>query len=118
MIAAPDFIESSACCAASTASPPATAFIIAARVFRSGGLAKDAIYLRGFKAVLDLLAAGADARPLLVRQDRRRAMSPSSRSWQRGLLQPPALVPEFLAQPEAQRAIARLRDGPSLFNSI
>ena len=39
------------------------AFGIAARVFRSGGLAKDAIYLRGFRQVVDLVASGASLAP-------------------------------------------------------
>ena len=36
-----------------------TAFNITARIYRSGGLAKDLIYLKGFKAVVDLVAAQA-----------------------------------------------------------
>ena len=35
---------------------PRGAFGIAARVYRSGGLAKDAIYLKGFRTVVELVA--------------------------------------------------------------
>src|SRR5699024_6012432 len=40
-----------------------SAFDITARVFRSGGLAKDAIYLEGFLAVIDRVASGASLDP-------------------------------------------------------
>ena len=71
---------SSACCAASTAFPAQTAFLIAARVFRGGGFAKDAIYLRGFKAVLDMLAAGQSLDPSGTARSTS-GISASSGSW-------------------------------------
>ncbi|RDC58944.1 Glutathione synthase [Alteripontixanthobacter maritimus] len=55
-----------------------------ARIFRSGGLAKDAIYLRGFKAVLNILAA-------------------------RGSLKEPRLRPEFLDTENTHARIAAFR---------
>src|SRR5687767_11907555 len=39
------------------------AFNVTARIYRSGGLSKDAIYLRGFTQVLRLLAEGGDLSP-------------------------------------------------------
>jgi uncharacterized protein (TIGR02421 family) len=42
------------------------AFGVAVRVFRGGGLTKDAIYLRGLRALLAYLGGGGAIEPLLV----------------------------------------------------
>ena len=81
-----------------------TAFLIAARVFRGGGFAKDAIYLRGFTTVLDRIAAGETARPLLVRQDR---PAPSRRGRRAGRARPPAPAGAHARIPRRPRAPRR-----------
>src|SRR5690606_21538659 len=43
-----------------------TAFKVTLRVFRGGGLTKDAIYLRGLQQVLDYVATGHPIEVLLV----------------------------------------------------
>ena len=45
---------------------PRTAFTVAMRVYRGGGLTKDAIYLRGLEQVSGYLAAGGEVERLLV----------------------------------------------------
>ena len=42
------------------------AYTITMRVFRGGGLTKDAVYLRGLVEVLNYFASGGDLEPLLV----------------------------------------------------
>jgi uncharacterized protein (TIGR02421 family) len=91
-----------------------TAFNITARIYRSGGLAKDLIYLKGFKAVVDLVAAGVALEPYWLGK-----MAPAhapliDELLQRGLLHPPRFIPEFLARRDTQERIARLRGGASL----
>ena len=90
-----------------------TAYLITARVFRGGGLAKDAIYLRGFKAVLDLLAAGQPLDPFWYGKIDLRHLAVVGELAERGILHKPALVPEFLSSPDAQARIARFRAAPS-----
>ena len=92
---------------------PDTAFLITARVFRGGGLAKDAIYLRGFKAVLDMLAAGQPLDPFWYGKIDSRHLGVVEELAERGILHRPALVPEFLASPEVAARIARFRAAPS-----
>jgi uncharacterized protein (TIGR02421 family) len=46
--------------------PPRRAFLLAMRVHRSGGLTKDAIYLRGLDRVLQYLAGGGSIDPLFT----------------------------------------------------
>lgn len=94
------------------------AFNIAERVYRSGGLSKDAIYLRGFKKVLDLLAGGADLTPFWFGKIAARHVPVVEELELRGLLHRPRVTPEFLARPDAQARIAFMRTNPSLFELI
>ena len=45
---------------------PRTAYTITMRVFRGGGLTKDALYLQGLVEVLDYLGDGGEVEPLLI----------------------------------------------------
>jgi uncharacterized protein (TIGR02421 family) len=90
-----------------------TAFLIAARVFRGGGFAKDAIYLRGFKSVLDMLAAGQSLDPFWYGKIDARHLGVVAELAERGILHQPALVPEFLAAADVTARIAAFRHHPS-----
>ena len=87
---------------------PKTAFGIVARVYRSGGFAKDAIYLRGFKAVIDAVASGVDLDPFWLGKIAPEHLPAVDELLQRGLLQPPVLRPSFLDRPEVRQRIAGL----------
>ena len=95
-----------------------TAFNIVARVFSAGGLAKDAIYLRGFKEVLDHLAAGRDLAPFWFGKIAARHIPVVEELELRGLLRRPRSLPEFLASPEAQARIAAMATLASLSQLI
>nr|MDP8995204.1 DUF1704 domain-containing protein [Pseudomonadota bacterium] len=87
------------------------AFNVAMRVFRSGGFAKDAIYLKGFRQVVDLVAAGASLDPFWLGKIAPEDVEAIEELLLRGLLQPPVFRPEFLDRADAQRRIAELRAG-------
>lgn len=90
-----------------------TAFTVAVRVHRGGGLTKDAVYLRGLAALLQYLAADGNGalEPLLVgKVDLPHA--PAIRELlDRGLLAPPALIPRYLESEEARERLAFVREG-------
>ncbi|WP_171033126.1 flavohemoglobin expression-modulating QEGLA motif protein [Qipengyuania marisflavi] len=88
------------------------AFSITARIFRSGGLAKDAIYLRGFKLVLDILVQGGDLTPFWYGKIAKRHVGVVQDLAARGLLKEPRLRPEFLNVKASQDRIAAFRDNP------
>ena len=94
-----------------------TAFGIVARVYRSGGFAKDAIYLRGFKAVTDLVAAGVPLDPFWLGKIAAAHLPVIAELLQRGLVHAPVFLPEFLARPDTKDRIDRLRGNPD-FGSI
>jgi uncharacterized protein (TIGR02421 family) len=88
-----------------------SAFNIAMRVFRSGGFAKDAIYLKGFRKIVALVAAGASLDPFWLGKIASDDVEAIEELLLRGLLQPPVFRPEFLGRADVQARIARLRDG-------
>lgn len=91
---------------------PRAAYTIAARVLRSGGLAKDAIYLRGFKAVVDLVAGGESLEPYWYGKIAGRHVPVVRELSERGILAAPALQPEFLADPGTRVRIDGFRADP------
>lgn len=94
-----------------------SAFNISARVFRAGGLAKDYIYLQGFRAVCDLIASGASLAPFWLGKIAPVHVPAIEELLQRGLIHAPVFLPEFLARKDTRARIARLREGLP-FNSI
>jgi len=93
------------------------AFDIATRVFRSGGFAKDLIYLKGFQDVIALAASGASLDPFWIGKIARDHVGAIEELIQRKLVQPPLFKPEFLQRDDVERRIARLR-GQSSFAGI
>jgi hypothetical protein len=94
------------------------AFNITARVYRSGGLTKDAIYLRGLKQVFDFLAGGNDLDPFWFGKIAERHVPMVNELLARGMLSPPGVIPSFLHRPEAIRNIERIRSAPSWLQLI
>jgi len=90
---------------------PATAFGIVARVFRSGGLSKDAIYLRGLHDVFRAVQAGEPLDPFWFGKIAQQHVPCVEDLVQRGLLRAPASLPEVLSRPAAQARIDAIRGG-------
>ena len=90
------------------------AFGIAARVFRSGGLAKDAIYLQGFRAVMEIVARGASLAPFWLGKIAVAHVPAIEELLQRGLVQAPRFTPLFLTEDGIQERVAALRGAKGL----
>ena len=87
------------------------AFGIAIRVFRCGGLTKDAIYLRGLLQLLDHFAAGGAVEPLLVGKVALDQVPLVEELLRREVLRPPPLRPRWLDAPGADARLEHLRRG-------
>lgn len=94
------------------------AFGITARVFRSGGLAKDAIYLQGFRAVMDLVSAGASLEPFWIGKIAVGHVPAIEELLQRGLVQAPRLIPLFLSDERLRERMNRLRRAGTIENML
>ena len=89
----------------------AGAFGIATRVHRSGGLAKDAIYLEGFRAIIDYVASGGPLAPFWLGKIARTDVPAIEELLQRGLVHAPIFLPSYLDRPDVQHRIASSRPG-------
>ena len=87
----------------------AGAFGLATRVHRSGGFAKDAIYLEGFRAVVDYIASGGPLLPFWLGKIARTDVPAIEELLQRGLVHAPTFLPSYLDRPDVQGRIARLK---------
>jgi hypothetical protein len=90
------------------------AFDVTTRVFRSGGFAKDLIYLKGFQDVIGLVAEGVSLDPLWIGKIARDHVDEIEELIQRNLVQPPLFRPEFLQREDVHGRIEGLRAQPSL----
>lgn len=92
---------------------PETAFNVVLRVFRGGGLAKDAIYLRGVLQVLRHLEGGGSLTPFWIGKISAAHFDAVEELRARGLLRPPRLEPAFLsveaARPRLKKAMAGMQ---------
>jgi uncharacterized protein (TIGR02421 family) len=89
------------------------AFDITTRVFRSGGFAKDLIYLKGFRSVIELVGSGASLDPFWIGKIAPEHVDAIEELLLRGLVQPPLFKPEFLQREDVERRVARLAGEPS-----
>jgi uncharacterized protein (TIGR02421 family) len=95
-----------------------TAFVVTMRTFRSGGLTKDAVYLRGLLQILDYIGRGGDLKPLFVGKIAVQHI-PIIRELQwRGVLSEPPLVPRYMNNADALQRLDRLSAGVSVTDLI
>ena len=89
------------------------AFMITMRVFRGGGLTKDAVYLRGLQAVIHYLAKGGRLDTLFVGKIATVHASVIEELQRRQVLEPPPFRPSYLDQPDSHYRIERIKTNPS-----
>jgi uncharacterized protein (TIGR02421 family) len=95
-----------------------TAYTITARIYRSGGLTKDAVYLRGLVKILKYLGNGGSIEPLLVGKISTWHIPIIEELESRQVLKPVPLRPRYLEIPEANRMLESLKRGVSVLNLI
>ncbi len=88
-----------------------TAYTIAMRAYRGGGMTKDAVYLRGLLQILRYLREGGELQPLFVGKVASAHLPLIFELGLRQVIKPPALRPRYLDSPMAQKKLERLRDG-------
>lgn len=93
---------------------PKAAFMTTLRVFRGGGLTKDAIYLRGLHRLVEYLRAGHDAEPLYVGKIALEHVPLVQELRRRGVVGPPALLPRFWDDAESAQRLDRCRQSSLL----
>ncbi|HUF45597.1 MAG TPA: flavohemoglobin expression-modulating QEGLA motif protein [Aestuariivirgaceae bacterium] len=94
------------------------AFNLTLRLYRGGGLAKDAIYLRGLLQVLDHLKGGGALDPFWMGKIAGSHFAIMEELSTRGLLRAPAVMPAFLSHPGARSRLEEARTGLSPVDMI
>ncbi|MCV9967100.1 flavohemoglobin expression-modulating QEGLA motif protein [Pararhizobium sp. BT-229] len=97
---------------------PAAAFNLALRLYRGGGLAKDAIYLRGLLELLDHLKSGGALDPFWMGKISSSHFRVMQELNLRGLLKAPVIRPAFLLHPHAQARLDQARAGMTPLDMI
>lgn len=87
---------------------PGAAYVTAMRVFRAGGLAKDAIYLRGLLELVEHLVGGGSLELFFRGKFALRDLPLVQDLTDRGSLAPPRVLPRYLTDPAATERWGRL----------
>lgn len=95
-----------------------TAFTITARVYRSGGLTKDAVYLRGLVRLLKYLEKGGEIESLLVGKIAADHVPVIRELQWRKILHRVLLRPRYLDLPATAEKLRKLRNGYSVLNLV
>ncbi len=88
------------------------AFLVTMRVYRGGGLTKDAVYLRGLEAVIAYLAKGGRLDTLFIGKIATEHASVIEELQRRQVLVPPPFRPSYLDQPDTHYRIEQIRNNP------
>jgi len=113
MLDGADFVETFRLLHGDRGFPAAAAFGITLRLHRSGGFAKDAIYLRGLLDVLDHLSRQGSLDPFWLGKFATEHLPMMQELAARGLLRAPPVRPAFLSHPAAARRLEAARAGIS-----
>lgn len=95
-----------------------TAFGIAMRVYRGGGLTKDACYLRGLLKVLQYLAKGGGMECLFIGKIGVEHVPIVQELLWRGVLRAPPLTPRYMGEPRTEEKLKQLRQGMTLIELV
>ena len=87
------------------------AFTITMRIYRGGGLTKDAVYLRGLQQILKYLGDGGDIDPLFLGKMAADQIPVIRELLFRKVLHPAPLRPRYMTDPAALARLERVRQG-------
>jgi len=95
-----------------------SAFTATMRVFRSGGLTKDAVYLRGLVRLLRHLEGGGALAPYFIGKITPEHAADIADLQARGVLKPAPLVPRWLGMDGAAERLRACREGMSVVDLV
>jgi hypothetical protein len=90
------------------------AFTMTTRVFRGGGLTKDAVYLRGLLRIFEYLSSRGNFEVLFAGKIAAHHVRMIRELQARNVLVPPPLLPRYLEVPEAGQRLEQIRRGLSV----
>lgn len=88
-----------------------SAFSITMRIYRGGGLTKDAVYLRGLQAILRYLSTGGEIEPLFLGKFAAEHIPVINELRFRKVLHPAPIQPRYMTNPLALERLQSVRQG-------
>ena len=95
-----------------------TAFTTTIRIYRGGGLVKDAVYLRGLVKLLTYLERGGELEPLFVGKIATEHIPIIRELQYRHVIKPAPLRPRYLEHPRIAEKLTHLKNGLTPLNLI
>ena len=95
-----------------------TAYTVTMRIYRGGGLTKDAVYLRGLVEVLGYFAGGGELEPLLVGKIASDHIGLIRELLHRKVIQAPRLQPRYLQYAGVTEKLEKLARGLTVLELI
>ena len=95
-----------------------TAFTTTIRIYRGGGLVKDAVYLRGLVKLLKYLERGGELEPLFVGKITTDHIPIIRELQYRHVLKPAPLRPRYMEHPHITEKLTYLRNGLTPLNLV
>lgn len=92
-------------------------FTICMRIYRGGGLTKDAVYLQGLIELIEYIRSGEDIALLTIGKIRKDYLPIIQDLIQRGYMKPPIIKPRYLSE-EFQPRLESIRSEGSIFKLI
>ncbi len=97
---------------------PESAFSLTTRVFRGGGLTKDAVYLKGLVDLLKYLSSGKPLEPLLIGKIRQDYIPLIEELKKREILKDAPLRPRYFSSFSSMEKLKKLKKGATIFDLI
>lgn len=97
---------------------PKTAFTITSRIYRGGGLTKDAIYLRGFIDILEYIKEGGEIEPLYVGKIAANHIPMIKELMLRKVLKNPPLMPKYLKDKRSLEKLEEVKSGLNILDVV
>lgn len=97
---------------------PRIAYTIVLRVYRGGGLTKDAVYLRGLVQILEYIGEGGDLSPLFIGKLAADHIPVVRELLLRGVLRAPVLRPRYMEDPACLAQLEKLHRSSSVLNLL
>lgn len=96
---------------------PEAAFHITMRIYRGGGLTKDAVYLKGLLHLIEYIKQGKEIAPLLIGKIRQDYIPVINELTFRGLLSKIPIKPRYLSAPYL-KYINQIKKGGNIFSML
>ncbi|MBN2134488.1 MAG: flavohemoglobin expression-modulating QEGLA motif protein [Acidobacteria bacterium] len=93
-------------------------FVICKRVYRGGGLTKDAVYLNGLVKLISYLKKYSDLTPLFIGKINTKHIPVVRELKWREIVKEPKVIPRYITEPETEARLKKILEASSILELI